>query len=136
MEASYLKAHPLEGRYPDWTPNFHSDRSQYSNLCAGDPKAPRVPFFIPDGSLHLLCPVHALLDNMRAINEVKENHLFYDFRSIKVLRPRSLASLLHWITEDADPAVLATMLARMKKNVADLATYINLSCHMLPGQPF
>ena len=34
MEASYLKAHPLEGRYPEWTPNFHSDRSQYLNLCA------------------------------------------------------------------------------------------------------
>ena len=34
MEASYLKAHPLEGPYPEWTPNFHSDRSQYSNLCA------------------------------------------------------------------------------------------------------
>ena len=34
METSYLKAHPLEGRYPEWTASFHSDRSQYSNLCA------------------------------------------------------------------------------------------------------
>ena len=41
METSYLKAHPLEGRYPEWTPNFHSDRSQYSNLCARGSQGPQ-----------------------------------------------------------------------------------------------
>ena len=35
MKTSYLKAHPLWNRYPEWTPNFHSDRSRYSNPCAG-----------------------------------------------------------------------------------------------------
>ena len=35
METSYLKAHPLEDRYPEWTPNLHSDRSlQDWNQCA------------------------------------------------------------------------------------------------------
>ena len=34
METSYLKAHPLRNRYPEWTPNHHSDRSQDSNPCA------------------------------------------------------------------------------------------------------
>ena len=50
MEGSYLKAHPLEGRYPEWTPNFHSDRSQYLNRALGDPKAPTaqaVPSTVP-----------------------------------------------------------------------------------------
>ena len=41
IEVSYLKAHPLEGRYPEWTPNFHSDRSQYSNLCARGSQGPQ-----------------------------------------------------------------------------------------------
>ena len=34
METSYLKAHPLGNRYPEWTPNLRSDRSQDSNPCA------------------------------------------------------------------------------------------------------
>ena len=41
MEASYLKAHPLWDRYPEWTPNLHSDRSQYSNLCARGSQGPQ-----------------------------------------------------------------------------------------------
>ena len=41
MEASYLKANPLEGRYPEWTPNFHLDRSQYLNLCARGSQGPQ-----------------------------------------------------------------------------------------------
>ena len=41
MEVSYLTAHPLEGRYPEWTPNFHSDRSQYSNLCSRGSQGPQ-----------------------------------------------------------------------------------------------
>ena len=44
MEVSYLKAHPLEGRYPEWTPNFHSDRSQYSNQCARESQGERKRF--------------------------------------------------------------------------------------------
>ena len=34
METSYLKAHAFWSRYPVWTSNFHSDRSQDSNPCA------------------------------------------------------------------------------------------------------
>ena len=34
METSYLKAHPFGNRYPEWTPNLHSARSQDSNPCA------------------------------------------------------------------------------------------------------
>ena len=41
MEAYYLKTHPLWDRYPEWTPNFHSDRSQYSNLCARGCQGPQ-----------------------------------------------------------------------------------------------
>ena len=30
METSYLKAHPLGNRYPEWMPNLHSHHSQDS----------------------------------------------------------------------------------------------------------
>ena len=34
METSYLKVRPLGNRYPEWTPNLLSDRSQDWNPCA------------------------------------------------------------------------------------------------------
>ena len=39
---TYLKAHSLVDRYPEWTPNLHSDRSQHSNhLCARGLQGPQ-----------------------------------------------------------------------------------------------
>ena len=38
---TYLKAHPFEDRYPEWTPNLHSDRSQDSNPCVRGSQGPQ-----------------------------------------------------------------------------------------------
>ena len=43
METSYLKAHSLWDRYPEWTPNLYSDRSQDSNPCASGYQGSTVP---------------------------------------------------------------------------------------------
>ena len=37
MDTSYLNGHPSRNRYPEWTPNLHSDPSQ------GDSTVPRRP---------------------------------------------------------------------------------------------
>ena len=41
METSYLKAHPLGDRYPEWTPKLPSDRNQDSNPCARRSQGPQ-----------------------------------------------------------------------------------------------
>ena len=42
LKETYLEAHPLVDRYPEWTPNLHSDRSQHSNhLCARGLQGPQ-----------------------------------------------------------------------------------------------
>ena len=46
METFYLKAHPLGDRYPEWTPNLHSDRSQDSNPCARGSQGPSLSFLV------------------------------------------------------------------------------------------
>ncbi|MPC38800.1 hypothetical protein E2C01_032316 [Portunus trituberculatus] len=63
----------------------------------------RVPAFMEEGSVHPLCPVHALRDYMSCTTGVCEDNLFCSFVSCKPLTPRTVAWLLCRIIEDADP---------------------------------
>ena len=59
-ETSYMKAHPLEDRYPEWTPNLHSDRSQDSNPCARGSQGLQSA----DGSIYIACSIGKVLSQL------------------------------------------------------------------------
>ena len=75
LKETYLKAHPLVDRYPEWTPNLHSDSTQSAfqpPMRSGTPRPSEckrfhyttvghVPHHLPEVykylSLHILCNV-------------------------------------------------------------------------------